>query len=77
LLTPPNEQGGKIYSLCLICGNGTTISQSWATLHKHWALGVTPEEVDKYIAYNLQVLKLPQHYHKMSLDPGRAFGFRQ
>jgi len=40
--------------LHLVCGNGTTISWSWATLHKHWALGVAPEEVDKYIAGDLQ-----------------------
>jgi len=64
-------------ALHLICGNGTTISQNWATLHKRWALGVAPEEVDKYITSDLQVLKLPQHYRKMSLDPGKVFDFRQ
>jgi len=33
--------------------------------------------VDKYITGDLQVLKLPRHYHKMSLDPGKVFDFRQ
>ena len=64
-------------ALHLICGNETTISRSWVTLHKRWALGVTPEEVDKYITGDLQVLKLLQHYRKMSLDPGKVFDFRQ
>jgi len=56
---------------------GKFISWSWATLHKHWALGFTPEEVDKYIPGDLQVLKLLQHYRKMSLDPGKVFDFRR